>query len=596
MASGRLSYSFDFKGPAMSVDTACSSSLVATHLASLHHKSNAIWTSLVSGVNILVTQDTTLMFQKAGMLSPDGRCKTLDASADGYVRGEFCGSLCLQACDPNAPSENQSPVSILGTAVNQDGRSSALTAPNGPAQQSVIRAALASTAGVEAGDVSMLQMHGTGTPLGDPIEVGALHATLMQSRSTDGLGLTLASGKTCVGHTEPGAGAAGLIHLMDAMRDARAAPILHLSSVNPHLHHTMGAKAGSAFSLPRSSAGHTQPGEGQGMSGGVSSFAFQGTNSHAVVGCNAAVAHNADDKQALPWSADRCWILPPMHSLVALCTDASAASGVMAFETVLSSARHEYLWDHCVDGRALYPGAGYLEMSAALARMVTDRSLVSEKGAIPAPLVLPVPAVQAVRTVLCTRLDLIRDAQYTISSGILGKASSMVQQQHFRGYLGWLASPATHDECFGKSKDGMSFGNDVLRACSAIPVDSLHLYHSMHAVGLQYRRAFQVLHSVRTCGHDRGCTHSMVGGQADSEIDGMNVHPSALDGCLQLGATGAIAGATSGKGAQQTRVPAGMEAFVVHERPKTGSLRGLAQTNHASTKMSRSHHMLLSLH
>ena len=127
-------------------------------------------------------KDTSLMFQKAGMLSPDGRCKTLDASADGYVRGEFCGSLCLQACDPNAPSENQSPVSILGTAVNQDGRSSALTAPNGPAQQSVIRAALASTAGVEAGDVSMLQMHGTGTPLGDPIEVGALHATLMQSR------------------------------------------------------------------------------------------------------------------------------------------------------------------------------------------------------------------------------------------------------------------------------------------------------------------------------------------------------------------------------------------------------------------------------
>ena len=126
-------------------------------------------------------------------------------------------------------------------------------------------------------------------------------------------------------------------------------------------------------------------------------------------------------------------------------------------------------------------------------------------------------------------------------------------------------------------------------------VDSLHLYHSMHAVGLQYRRAFQVLHSVRTCGHDRGCTHSMVGGQADSEIDGMNVHPSALDGCLQLGATGAIAGATSGKGAQQTRVPAGVEAFVVHERSKTGSLRGLAQTNHASTKMSRSHHMLLSL-
>ena len=177
----KVSYLFNFKGPSIAIDTACSSSLVSTHIA-VHETEATKNTSLTAGVKTILVPNLSKMFHKAGMLSADGRCKTLDASADGYVRGEFCGALCIESSDDGvaADASNSLPVALLGTAVNQDGRSSALTAPNGPAQQMVVRSALQHKA-LHGGDVSLIQMHGTGTPLGDPIEVGALNAVLMDA-------------------------------------------------------------------------------------------------------------------------------------------------------------------------------------------------------------------------------------------------------------------------------------------------------------------------------------------------------------------------------------------------------------------------------
>jgi acyl transferase domain-containing protein len=239
----------------------------------------------IFGINLTQIPDTTMMFHKAGMLSADGRCKTLDASADGYVRGEFCGALCLESADADADVYGNGgfPVAVLGTAVNQDGRSSALTAPNGPAQQMVLRSALQQNA-LDGGDVNLLQMHGTGTPLGDPIEVGALNAVLMDTRM-DGHPLHLAAGKSSMGHTEPGAGAAGLITSVNALVNALGSPILHLSSVNPHLHQIIGPQEKSKYNLPRGSFGLAHSGGDVNLVSGVSSFAFQGTNSHALLGC-----------------------------------------------------------------------------------------------------------------------------------------------------------------------------------------------------------------------------------------------------------------------------------------------------------------------
>ncbi len=160
--------------------------------------------ALVGGANLVLLPSTTAMFQRAGMLSPEGRCKTLDAAADGYVRAEAVGVMLLCALGGAGATSGRSPLALIaGSAVNQDGRSSSLTAPNGPAQQEVMRQALAS-AGAGPADVAALQMHGTGTPLGDPIEVGAAAEVLLGPASRQPLAF-LAS-KSAVGHAEPAAG------------------------------------------------------------------------------------------------------------------------------------------------------------------------------------------------------------------------------------------------------------------------------------------------------------------------------------------------------------------------------------------------------
>jgi len=167
VAAGRLSYSFGLRGPALAIDTACSSSLVAVNAASMNLKAGSIMQAAAAGANLTLSPDTPAMFSRAGMLSPEGRCKTLDAAADGYVRAEAVGVLLLQAyASSDAGSAAGSILAVLaGSAVNQDGRSSSLTAPNGPAQQEVLRAALAD-GGLLPQDVLGLSMHGTGTPLG----------------------------------------------------------------------------------------------------------------------------------------------------------------------------------------------------------------------------------------------------------------------------------------------------------------------------------------------------------------------------------------------------------------------------------------------
>jgi acyl transferase domain-containing protein len=215
VASGRLSYTFGFKGAALSVDTACSSSLVASHLAAGNVFSGVSSGGLTAGAGLLLSPDTTAMFHKAGMLAADGRCKTLDAAADGYVRGEAIGAMLLQAVQ-QGDSECHGWLALFsGSAVNQDGRSSSLTAPNGPSQQEVMRQALA-FAGLVAAAICQLQMHGTGTPLGDPIEVGAASAVLVDGARRV-LPLAASTAKACIGHTEAAAGVMGLTHASVAL-------------------------------------------------------------------------------------------------------------------------------------------------------------------------------------------------------------------------------------------------------------------------------------------------------------------------------------------------------------------------------------------
>jgi acyl transferase domain-containing protein len=171
----------------------------------------------------------SVAFRKSGMLALDGRCKTLDAAADGYVRAEAAGALFLEMMPESHLLQQQRQVTavVAGSAVNQDGRSSGLTAPNGPAQQEVMRAALAA-AGLAATAVSAVQLHGTGTSLGDPIEVGALAAVMAGGARKDTAPLVLMAGKSLIGHSEPAAGVMGLAHAHLAVALQASLPILHL--------------------------------------------------------------------------------------------------------------------------------------------------------------------------------------------------------------------------------------------------------------------------------------------------------------------------------------------------------------------------------
>jgi acyl transferase domain-containing protein/acyl carrier protein len=272
-AVGRISHVLGLEGPSVALDTACSSALVAIHLAcqSLRHGDSDL--ALAGGVNLILSPEATIMFSKARMMAADGRCKTFDARADGYVRSEGCGIVVLKRLSDAVRDGDAIRAVIRGTAMNQDGRSSGLTAPNGPAQQAVIRRALRD-GGVAPADVSFVEAHGTGTALGDPIEVQALAAVLGEGRAKDAP-IALGSIKTNIGHTEMAAGVAGIIKAVLMLEHGAFPPHLHLRTPNPHI--PWGA-------LPVRVPVALEPWPSNApRRAAVSSFGFSGTNAHAVI-------------------------------------------------------------------------------------------------------------------------------------------------------------------------------------------------------------------------------------------------------------------------------------------------------------------------
>ena len=200
VVTGRLSYVLGLQGPSVTIDTACSSSLVAVHLACNALRSGDCRMALAGGVNLILAPDLFIALSHSRMLAPDGRCKTFDAAADGFARGEGCGVVVLKRLSDAQADGDRILALIRGSAVNQDGPSSGLTAPNGPAQEAVIREAL-SRAGVAPREVGFVEAHGTGTQLGDPLEVNALGAVFGADRDP-ARPLIIGSVKTNIGHLE----------------------------------------------------------------------------------------------------------------------------------------------------------------------------------------------------------------------------------------------------------------------------------------------------------------------------------------------------------------------------------------------------------
>jgi myxalamid-type polyketide synthase MxaC len=275
VVAGRFAFALGLRGPTMAVSTACSSALVAIHLAVQSLRRSESNVAIAGGVRLMVSPESEIVLSKLKALSPDGRCKTFDDSADGYVRGEGCGVVVLKRLGDAERDGDRILAVIRGTAINHDGASSGLTVPNGPAQQSVIRDALAD-AGVSPNDVDYVETHGSGTPLGDPIEIRALDGVFGAGRAAD-RPLLVGSVKTNVGHLEPAAGIAGLLKVVVALDRGFLPKQLHFSTPNRHIDW-------KALSVSVLSESREWPAEsGRKRVAGVSAFGLSGSNAHIVL-------------------------------------------------------------------------------------------------------------------------------------------------------------------------------------------------------------------------------------------------------------------------------------------------------------------------
>ena len=506
VAAGRISYTFGFNGPAVPVETACSSSLVALHTAVNSMKLGQCENAFSGGVNMLLIPSTTAMFQKAGMLAADGRCKTLSSTADGYVRADSCGMLLLTSDD----EVSQYSLIVQGSAVNQDGRSSSLTAPNGPAQQAVIRSALFVQRN-SPDELSVIQMHGTGTPLGDPIEVGAISEVVAACRQT--LPVALTASKSWVGHSEAGAGVVGLTHATFMKEQALSLPILHLGEMNKYL-----SNSDACWSAYRQVAPRIENGDAHLI--GTSAFAFQGTNAHSIVASDAPLDAVTAGGCAVSWNRSVCWIAAPVHSTIIRGFVGGASRSLHMEAKFLDGRRGSFIMDHQVMGKILVPGAAFMELAGAVGNICLrdgDAVVLVQNATIPAPL-----------EVTSNRASVESSLQVTVSreNGSISLSSGALT--HLKGFL----RPCVDLNLGAGAASDASIATGVSEA------------------GVPRRGRALVIRGTSTA-----CTFGNIDVNRELAAEDVNASPAQIDCCFQLGAVPPVGGT------RLMRVPTAVGAF-----------------------------------
>jgi myxalamid-type polyketide synthase MxaB len=541
--ANRLSYILNLEGPSLAVDTACSSSMVALHLACQSLRQDECQTAIAGGVNLMLTPEMHVMGAKSLLLSPEGRCKTFDRNADGFVRGEGCGLLVLKRlADALAANDNVLAV-IRGIAINQDGRTNGISAPNGLSQQRVIRRAL-QNALLEPSGVTFIETHGTGTGVGDTIEFEAL-AEIYGRPSAEGP-CYLGAVKTNLGHLEGAAGAAGVIKMVLCLQHGQIPSNLNFAEINPHI-----AIAPTRFRLPLEAqpwSVATGP-----RCGAVSSFGLGGTNGHVILEESPPVTKGANlvegTSPRVTFQRQRYWLpkVPgqPQHegTSVRPLIDTLMQSPLVK-ETVLSTLvnvpRLPYLADHRVFGEVVAPGALFLSMMLSGAELLGFRSCRMGDVSFVAPLALPQLESRMVQAVLSPQDN--DGTRFQIIS-LPGKGSPEEMLIHVTGLISGAVDSASPPLAL----------MEIQARCG----DTADPEAAARLAGVELGPSFQWTERVWLSQGE--CLARLRRPPALAETEGYWLHPGLLDACFE------VAGATLNRDpAPHVMLPFGLKSLKVY--------------------------------
>ena len=593
IASGRLSFVLGLHGPCASIDTACSSALAAIHAAATHAaERRGSVCSLVAAASLILSTSTSAAFARAGMLSPEARCKTFDERANGYVRSEATSALALMHDgDDGGEGGVGGRLQLAGCDLHQDGRSASLTAPSGVAQRSLIASVLFRAGRPDAFESGLIECHGTGTSLGDPTEVAALVGVGSASCAV------LGTAKASIGHAEPAAGLAGVYYACLALSSAAGTACAQLRVLNFRAQPS--ARAAS-LCLSAQVLPSQRRATGIGSSMGVSSFGYSGTIAHLLLGrptlvhsplapvcsraANMAPRHERWARRTFLWSQPTHPLLQrragyttilghiPMH--------VAKAPLAAAYRSPLDGIFRELIEDHVVLGRVVCPAAAFIEMARAVACASSDgnpqsrepaaecvlpSSYFTSAGVGLAGLLFVSPLVLSSDGLASSVVDLWLGAtrQFEVRCVVQAHAEgadSSASSSSFLHCTGSLArvrregqgSPSTTDERWADGSLPVPFDIDDVTAALASrgieDVGALAAYRSLDAVGLQYGPSYRMLGAIhRWVGDDpherfvRMCGYGLwrpAGGvrtrRAGESCTHPWIHPCQLDGVFQV--------------------------------------------------------------
>lgn len=551
IASGRIAFLLDLKGPNTAVDSACSSSLVATHIAVQSLRARECNMAIVGASSLKSLPDEVLVLAKWGMLAHDGKSKAFDAAADGFGPGEGTAAVVLKRLSDALQDGDRIRAVIRGSAVNHDGRSTVLTAPNGLSQQAVIRTAL-KNARIEPHEISFVEAHGTGTSLGDPIEVEALNA-VYGGANVDASPCVLGAVKTNLGHLEAAAGLAGLIKTVLVLENGIIPKNLHFHKLNPQilLEDSRLSIAAEPVSWPRG----TRP-----RVAGISSFGLGGTNAHLIVEEAPLLPVNQHPEKGrtipLPkrqWTRQRLWLSESasrsthivaantrdgyVHPLLGRLVSSGFINGSL-FESELDPTSPSYLKDHSLGGQPLLPFAAFLEIAnAAASHSRSGTAFAIHNFTLQEPLFVSSPS---------------RKLQVLVTGDSVEIASERGSEwvRHAKGTL--------HDVPASTGSVDLS----KLRSRCQQAINQTDIYRQLEAAGLRFGPGFRVIQQAW-----RGAGESLALLRLPSEMHQAaakyGMHPTLLDGCLQT-----VIAARDAE-SSDLFLPIALDEFHLHRRGET---------------------------